>query len=403
MKWGREAQKRLQAIAEVSEPGPGVTRFPFTPEHSRARDMIAGWMTDAGMKVQLDTATTLIGRREGPKGAPTFLIGSHQDSVRSGGAYDGIMGIALGCLAVEKLAANHVDLPFAVEVLAFADEEGVRFPTALLGPRALAGTWDPAVLEMTDRADIRLADALDAAGGSSAALARLARAPGDVLGYLEAHIEQGPVLEVQDQAIGVVTGICGIERNTVTISGQTGHAGTVPMEMRADALVTAARLIADVEALARETEGVLATVGCIDCAPNVVNAIPSRCSLTIEIRSADDDARQSFSMRVIEVANKLAKDRSTPVALAKTYEQNASACDPRLVGKLHGAAKNLAPDAPLFPSGATHDASAMADLCPIAMLFVRCKGGISHSPDEYASAEDMGVAVEVMAGFLADL
>ncbi len=398
MDWGGEAQRRLQAIAGISEPGPGVTRLPFTPEHQAARGMIAGWMKAAGMDVHLDAAATLIGRK-GPRDAPTFLIGSHQDTVRSGGAYDGIMGVALGCLAVERLAAEGVSLPFAVEVLAFADEEGVRFPTALLGPRALAGTYDPAVLEMTDRGGIRLADALEDAGGSAAGLAGLARTPGSVLGYLEAHIEQGPVLEAGGAAIGVVTGICGIERNAVTIHGQTGHAGTVPMKMRTDALVTAARLIAEVDAMARDTPGVLATVGSIDCAPNVVNAIPDKCSLTIEIRSADDAARRAFSSRITVLCGGLARSRATPVEVAKTYEQGAVDCDPALVSVLQAAA----PDAPALPSGATHDASAMADLCPISMLFVRCRGGISHSPEEYASAEDMGAAIRAMVRFLSAL
>ncbi|PFG62973.1 allantoate deiminase [Thioclava sp. ES.031] len=392
------ASERLSAIAKASEPGPGVTRLPFGPEHEAALDLISEWMRRAGCSVSLDSAGTLIGRREGPPGAPTLLIGSHQDSVREGGAFDGIMGVALGCLALEALGAQ--ELPFAVEVLAFADEEGVRFPTALIGPRALAGTLDPKVFEMTDRAGERLGEALRAFGGDPEKATMLARNPDEIAGYLELHIEQGPVLEAADAPLGVVTAISGIERHRVTVTGEAGHAGTVPMEMRHDALLSASDLVRGVHDMARD-HGIRATVGQLTVSPNVVNAIPARVDLTIEIRAAEDAARDAVGAALGELCAGIAVETLTEIEIEKTYSQPAQACDPDLRARL-AAAVEAATGAPAIelPSGATHDASAMADLCPIAMLFVRCKGGVSHNPAEEANGADMGAAVSALAEFL---
>jgi allantoate deiminase len=401
MDWGQEAAARLDRIAACSGAGPGVTRFPFTPEHRAALDQIEGWMRAAGLSVRMDAAATLIGRREGPPGAKTLFLGSHQDSVRHGGAFDGIMGIALACLALERLRDRA--LPFAVEVLAFADEEGVRFPTALMGPRALAGRLDPSVLEMTDAGGISLRAALAGFGGDPAALSGLARDPGAVLGYVELHIEQGPVLERAGVPLGVVTGICGIERNSLRFLGETGHAGTVPMAGRRDALVAAAGLVAAVPRLAEDFPGLRATVGTLRLSPDVVNAIPSQVDLVLEIRAENDADRDRFAALARAEAGRWAAAAGVTMTFETTYSQPAVACDPGLAGALERTAEACGHAAPRLPSGATHDASAMADLCPVAMLFLRCRGGVSHRPEEHATAADMGAAVEVLARMLADL
>ena len=252
MNWGQLAQDRLSEIAKCSLETNGVSRFPFTSEHRQALAMIQDWMEKAGLVVSIDDAGTLIGHKRGQEGTSTFLLGSHQDSVRDGGKYDGIMGIALACLAVEKLQTEGFVTQFNIEVLAFADEEGVRFPTALLGPRTLAGTFDPAVLSMKDNDGILLRDALRDFGCSPDNLSNLARDPDEIIGYLEVHIEQGPVLEIENSALGVVTGICGIERNTVNFCGETGHAGTVPMGNRKDALLAASAFIGAINEQARK-------------------------------------------------------------------------------------------------------------------------------------------------------
>lgn len=398
MDWGEEAAQRLLEIAECSEAGAGVTRFPFTAEHRSAAEIIERWMTRAGLAVHMDAAGTLVGRRAGPAGAKTLLIGSHQDSVRGGGAYDGIMGIALGCLALERLGDR--DLPFAVEVLAFADEEGVRFPTALMGPRALAGTFDPGVLERCDAEGVSLRQALAEFGGDPDGIVSLRRDPRETCGYLELHIEQGPVLERAGQPVGVVSSICGIERNAVVFRGEAGHAGTVPMEARRDALVAAAGLISALPSLAADWPGLRATVGEMHLHPNVANAIPEEVRLVLEIRAEQDADREACAARCREVAEAGARVAGCEVRVERSYEQPAVACDAGLVSVLRRAAGE---GVPLLPSGATHDASAMADLCPMAMLFLRCRGGLSHRPEEFASPEDMGVAVEVLARALVEM
>lgn len=397
MDWGQEAQDRLTDIASRSAAGPGVTRFPFTAEHAAALDVIGDWMARAGLAVHRDAAGTLIGRA-GPDDSPALLIGSHQDSVRNGGRYDGIMGIAIGCLAVESLRAQGTPLPCAVEVLAFADEEGVRFPTALVGSRALAGTVDDGVFGMADRDGVTLGHALDAFGGDAAAVPSLARNPETVRGYLEVHIEQGPVLERADTPIGLVTAICGIERNAVTFTGETGHAGTVPMDTRRDALVAASEFVARVHDATADWPGIRATVGTLELMPDVVNAIPAHARLTLEIRAEDDARRAAFHAEAQRIGAEVAARRGAPFEMAQVYAQPAVPCDADLLA----AAARAAPDAPHLPSGATHDASAMADLCPIAMLFVRCDRGISHRPEEHVSSADMGVAVAALARIIAD-
>ena len=400
MNWGQLATDRLSGIAKCSVDTVGVTRFPFTPQHAAALDVIRSWMSQAGLQMHMDAAGTLIGRKQGPEGAPTFLIGSHQDSVRNGGRYDGIMGVVIGCLALEKLAADGVELPFSVEILAFADEEGVRFPTALMGPRALAGTFDPNVLAMTDSDGVSLRDALAGFGGEPDRITSLARDPARTLGYLEVHIEQGPVLEAQDTALGLVTGICGIERNTVTFTGDTGHAGTVPMDRRRDALVAASDFISTIHDAAKKVADLRATIGALSLHPNVVNAIPRAVELTLEIRALNDTVRHDFARFARSVGADISDSRHVGFTLERTYEQPAVPCSGDLIDALSVATEAICPTAPRLPSGATHDASAMADLCPISMLFVRCKDGVSHKPEEFATSDDMGAAIQSVAAFL---
>ena len=398
--WGKRAEALLADLAACSEPGPGVTRLPFTPQHRAALDLLEARMRAAGLAVTLDDAGTLIGRRAGPPGALTLLMGSHQDSVRQGGAFDGIMGVVLPLLALEKLAEEGIELPFSVEVLAFADEEGVRFPTALVGSRALAGTFDPEVLSMQDAQGISLRMAMSEFGLDPDRITTLARDPAAVLGFVETHIEQGPVLEAEDQALGVVTAICGIERHQIVLTGETGHAGTLPMEGRRDALVGAAALVTEVVRLGETTPGLRATVGALTVEPNVVNAVPRRVRMSAEFRSPDDDTRRRAGEALHRFARDLAAERNLRIEVELTYVQAAQPCDSALGARLAAATQAVGMRGLSLPSGATHDASAMADLCPMAMLFVRCRDGVSHKPEEYASASDLGRAIDALAAFL---
>lgn len=402
---GLIASKRLEEIAKCSLPGDGVTRLPFTDEHKQANTHIASWMKQAGMKVWLDAAGTLIGRLEGrgARASQTFILGSHQDSVRNGGRFDGIMGVSLACLAIEQAFPEGNEPDFSIEVHAYADEEGVRFPTALLGPRALAGNHDPKVLKKRDNDDVSLEDALAAFGGKPDAIHSLKRSPDDVLGYLEMHIEQGPVLERENIAVGTVTAICGIERNTLTIQGKTGHAGTVPMQGRRDALVPAAKIVAETQDQARKLENLRATCGTLSIQPGAVNQIPETVSFSLEIRSPDDAARDTFRSHMVDYAHRVAEEQGCRLIVEKTYEQPAQDCDPHFRKLLEDACSMMQGRSISLPSGATHDASAMAELCPIGMLFVRCWSGVSHVPDEYAAPEDIGLAIAIATRFLRSL
>jgi len=399
--WGALAQRWLDRLARCSEPGPGVTRLPFTPEHRTALVVLTDLMEQAGLAVRLDAAGTLIGRLDGPEGAPALLMGSHQDSVREGGAFDGIMGVVLPVLALMKLREDGASLPFAVEVLAFADEEGVRFPTALMGPRALAGRFDMAALDLCDRDGISLRRAMTDFGLDPGALPGLRRDPAQVIGWVEIHLEQGPVLESSGQPIGIVTAICGIERHMITLTGRAAHAGTVPMDLRLDALAGAAELVLAAETLARDTAGLLATVGALQVRPGVVNAVPGQVAMTLEIRAPVDAVRERAGAELTRAARKLATRRGLGLDIRRTYAQPATPCSPRMIAGLSAAALSTGlTAAPHLASGATHDSSAMADLCPVGMLFTACRGGISHHPDECVDPDAMGAGVRLIARFL---
>ncbi|AVX03620.1 allantoate deiminase [Maritalea myrionectae] len=401
--WGKLAAERLTEIAKISEDGPGVTRLPFTREHADALALIEGWMRDAGLETHLDAAGTLVGRTSFTGASQTLYMGSHQDSVRHGGAYDGIMGVALPILALKKLSSEGKTLPFNVEILAFADEEGVRFPTALIGSRALAGTYDPAVLHLKDRDGISIDKAMRAFGLSPENIPKLKRNNNQALGFLEVHIEQGPMLQDEDLSLGVVTAICGIERHSVTFHGVSGHAGTLPMRNRQDALVGASKLIGSVHELALNTEHLRATVGALDISPNVVNSVPDEARLTVEMRAPDDAIRAEAAQKIEDQAKEIAEGHGLTISYDKTYAQPAQQCADSLTKPLSKAVEAQLGRTLALPSGATHDASAMADLGPMAMMFVRCKDGISHNPEEYAAPDDMGDAVHALASFIENL
>ena len=393
---GPMVESWLHDLAAISEPGPGVTRLPFTPQHRAALDLLGTRMEETGLSVLLDAAGTLIGRQGGPAGAPVLLMGSHQDSVRQGGAFDGIMGVVLPILALKGLRDEGVRLPFAVEVMAFADEEGVRFPTALMGPRALAGTFDMTALELTDRDGISLRQAMSDFGLDPDALPGLKRDPHDVLGWIECHIEQGPQLERAGAHLGVVTAICGIERHALRLTGEAGHAGTLPMGLRRDALAAAAEVVLSVEALARAIKGLLGTVGALSVTPNAVNAVPGSVDMTIELRAPDDGTRKAAGAAITDQVRQIAAARGVQADIRRSYAQAATPCDPALQDLLMQAVRESGEQGLRLASGATHDTSAMADLCPVALLFLACRDGISHNPAEHATPATLGRAVAAL-------
>ncbi|OHT18683.1 MULTISPECIES: allantoate amidohydrolase [Sphingomonadales] len=386
------------AVAPYSDMDGRLYRGWLTPAWRAATERLAEWMAEAGMTVSTDAATNIIGRYEGTQDGPALIIGSHIDSVRDGGCYDGPLGVLLGIETVAALHAGGRRPPFPIEVIAFGDEEGSRFPAAMLTSRAVAGTLDP-VPDMADAAGVTLADALEAVGATPDGMAEARHAP--ALAYLETHIEQGPALEAQGLPVGIVTGIAAQLRYVVTLTGTAGHAGTTTMPLRRDALAGAAEMMLAAERIARDdASDLVATVGRIEVAPGAPNVIPGRAVFTLDIRAGSDARRDAAAASILAGLRAIADRRGLAIAIEQTNDLAASPCDPALTDLLEAAVaeQGIAPFR--LVSGAGHDAMVMAALCPTAMLFVRCKGGISHNPAEHVEAADSDAALAVMLGFI---
>ncbi|MEO3428770.1 allantoate amidohydrolase [Pelagibius sp. CAU 1746] len=387
--------------ARFSEEEDKLTRVFLSPEHKACAEAVMTAMRAAGMTARIDAIGNVIGRYEAAtEGAKTLITGSHIDTVRDAGAYDGNLGVALPIACIADLDSRGKRLPFAVEVIAFGDEEGVRFPTTLSGSRTVAGTVDPAILSVTDAQGLSLAEALTHFGCDPTAIGAEARRPEDVLAFVEVHIEQGPVLEAEGLPVGVVTAINGASRYTVTLEGMAGHAGTVPMNLRKDALAGAAEMIAAIEQRAAAEDGLVATVGRIEAAPGAINVIPGRVSFTLDLRAPEDGQRAAAIASVKQKLQGIAERRGLDLAMDLLYEEGAAGCDPALMEQLDKAVQRQGFRPLRLPSGAGHDAMALSALCPIAMLFVRCGGGISHNPLESITGEDAEAAARVFLDFL---
>jgi allantoate deiminase len=399
--FAQRVMQRCDALAAFSEEAGGITRRFATAAQREACDAIAGWMRAAGMAVRHDNVGNVIGRYGANRAdAPTLLLGSHLDSVRDAGRYDGPLGVLVALAAVERLHNAGRRLPYAVEVLGFADEEGVRYHTAYLGSKVVAGTFDHAYLALADADGITMAEAIRVAGGDPEQLAAVRYSAGDLLGYVEVHIEQGPVLEAKDLPVGVVTAIAGQRRFAVEFAGVAGHAGTVPMEMRRDALAAAAELVLAAETLARATPGLVATVGQIAALPGASNVIPGHATLSLDVRHQDDEEREAAIRALQARAARIAADRHVTLSWQPIQEHGSTSCDPTLTGMLARAVEARELPVLRLPSGAGHDGVAMSDLTRIAMLFVRCKGGVSHNPAESVELADVAVAIDVLGRFL---
>jgi allantoate deiminase len=393
--------ERCDLLARCSEEPDRLTRRFATVALREAIDSVAVWMRATGMSVRRDYIGNLIGRYEaGQVGAPTLLLGSHLDTVRDAGKYDGPLGVLVALAAVERLHREQRRLPFAIEVLAFADEEGVRYHTSYLGSQVVAGTFEPDNLRLVDADGIAMADAIRAFGGDPERLQDGGRAAGDLIGYCEVHIEQGPVLEARNLPVAVVSAISGQSRLAVGFAGEAGHAGTVPMELRRDALCAAAELVLAVERTARDEPGLVATVGQFDVRPGASNVIPGEVALTLDVRHEDDDVRSRAIATLHATAEQIVAARGLRLRWQLVQEHATTRCDPGLSGRLSGAVAALG-YAPLrLPSGAGHDAVVLAEVTRAAMLFVRCKGGISHHPDESVDPADVAVAIAALDCFL---
>lgn len=378
------------------------------PGHRAALDSLAVWMREAGMSVRLDPAGNLIGRYEGQTpDAPAMLIGSHIDSVNDAGRYDGPLGIMLGIELVAGLFAAGRRLPFAVEVIAFGDEEGSRFHTSMLCSRAVCGQADARAATLTDGDGISLRQAMAAfpafEGVSLAVetMGRAARDPASLLCFLEAHIEQGPVLEDGGEALGVVTAIAGQLRYQLTITGRAGHAGTTAMHLRKDALAAAAEAVLAVEQIALAHGGQLvATVGRINALPGAVNVVPGSASFSLDIRSGNERLRHNAAASILATIEDIVARRKLQFNQVLVQDLTATPCDEALVAQLGQAVRAAGSPGRQMVSGAGHDTMVLASLVPSVMLFLRCEDGISHHPAENVMVADVEAALVAMEHFV---
>ena len=396
---GARAEAMVDALGAISAEPDRLVRLFLSPEHRRAADLVARWMREAGLAVSEDALGTVRGRFGAGQ---RLLIGSHIDTVIDAGKYDGPFGVIAGILAAGHFARAGSSLPFGIDVLAFGDEEGSRFPATLSSSSACAGVFRTDNLALADRNGVTLGDAIAGYGKSVADIAAAAYRREDVAAYVELHIEQGPVLETRNQPLGVVTAIVGQTYLNVELLGEAGHAGTVPMLLRRDALAGAAEAMLLGETLARDTRGeVVATVGRIAVAPGATNVIPASAVVIFDIRSGSETARARLVETLKAGIRAIADKRHLALTITSTREVATTPCHRDVQNMLGESVRALGAEPVRLSSGAGHDGQAMAKLCPIGMLFVRCRGGISHNPMEYASPRDLGIAVAALIGFIA--
>lgn len=390
---------RCGALAQLSESTEGLTRVYLSSEHLQANALVAQWMQQAGMNTWQDAVGNICGRYEAAQpGAQALLLGSHLDTVRNAGRYDGMLGVLAAIEVVDALNRAGLRGAQAIEIIGFADEEGTRFNIALLGSRGLTGSWPASWLACEDAQGVSVAQALALAGLSADAIFAAQRPAADFSAYLELHIEQGPVLEQEDLALGVVSAINGAHRLHARFTGEAGHAGTVPMRHRRDALAAAAEWLLFIEQTTQAfAPDIVATVGTLQCEPGAVNVIPGAVSLTLDIRSPQDEARDALLQRLLAQAEVIAARRGVGFSHEIFYTIAATPCDEALRAQLSDAVREVQGRTMLLPSGAGHDAIAIAERWPSAMLFVRCAGGISHHPAESVTEDDVAQALRAFS------
>lgn len=401
---GANIEQRLRELAGFTDVAGQMTRLSLSPAHKNAAQWLGERFRAAGMTTRIDGLGNLVGRYEAAgRRARTLYIGSHIDTVRDAGVYDGTLGVMVGLAVVDSLHRAGAHPAVDIELVAFSDEEGVRFPSTLTGSKALAGRFDPRWLDETDAKGVRRRGALAAFGAPTENLRALARDPAQAAGYVEVHIEQGPVLEAAGKALGVVSAINGVSRGAIEIQGHAGHAGTLPMAMRHDALASAAEIILAIERIGRETPDLVATVGEIDVRGAAINVVAGRARLSFDIRSPDDDVRHDAVAKAWRAVDAIARTRGVKCSFEVTHDAPATPCDPALSAALEAAARGLGQDTMRLPSGAGHDAMSFKDVLPIAMLFVRCREGVSHNPAEFASESDIELAARTLRDFIVSL
>jgi allantoate deiminase len=403
----RRTMQRCDELAACTERPGEITRTFCSVAMRDAHAKLRGWMEAAGTQCRLDAATNLIGRGNrslsSQTNRKTLLIGSHLDTVINAGRYDGPLGVLMGLALVELLREQQQQLSFAIDVIAFCEEEGVRYQTPYIGSQAIVGELTEAMLSRQDAAGISMRDAIKSFGGDPDHLSESIYQPGQVIAFIEPHIEQGPVLELENLPVGIVTGIAGQSRASLQFNGKAGHAGTTPMSARHDALAAAAAFVLEVEQLGSSQAGLVATVGQLNVTPNVGNVIPGQVKLRIDVRHIEDAVRESTYQLLVDRAGAIADRRHVQFQLHCIEHQPAVVCNSTCLRLLEKSIAESSICPIQLASGAGHDTAVLARHFPAAMLFLRCAGGVSHHPDESVTEADVAVGLEVMWRFVVKL
>ena len=401
---GAQVLQWADQLAGHSDQANALTVAYLTRAHQTAAAEIAGWMIEAGMQVEIDAVGNVVGRYASPDPAAKVLIaGSHFDTVKNGGKYDGRLGILLPIAVIKRLHEHSIRLPFHLDVVGFAEEEGLRFKSSFLASSALIGSFEPAWLSAVDEDGVTLRDAMRAAGlpATIEAILALKRDPARTLGYVEIHIEQGPVLLERGLPLGIVTSIAGSVRMSAVVEGQAGHAGTTPMAMRRDAVAAAAEMALAVESRCAQAPTLVGTVGTMSVPNGATNVVPGRCEFSIDIRAGDDATRDAAVDDVLRVCEGIAKRRGVKLMVVRTMRVPCARCSQALMEQLAASVERVGVPAFHLASGAGHDAMMMARVTPACMLFVRCgNGGVSHNPLESVAEGDVELAGLAFLDFL---
>jgi beta-ureidopropionase / N-carbamoyl-L-amino-acid hydrolase len=403
--FGAKILDMARQLARFSGTPDGLTCTYLSPAHKAAAAQLRDWMQAAGLVAQIDAVGNVVGRySSAAPAAKTLIVGSHYDTVVDAGQFDGRLGILTALAVAEYLSRAGRPLPFHLDVIGFAEEEGVRFAAPYLGSSAIAGRFDAAILQRSDKNGVRLESLLRGQGVDSDAIRRLARPPETLRGYLEVHIEQGPVLLDKNLPVGIVTAIAGSARFHIAVRGTAGHAGTVPMPLRHDAAAAAAEIVLAVERRCGEAATLVGTVGQLAVPHGLINVIPGSCELSLDVRAGDDGVRDGAIADIVAAAQNIAAQRGVTVAISEIGSHPAVPCSDAMQAACADAIARTGVAPFHLASGAGHDAVMFGGLTEIGMLFVRCgNGGVSHSPLESVTVEDADVAARVLLDVLVNL
>jgi len=399
---GRNVLARIQELACISEETHCVTRTFGSPAFISGCNAVLTWMQAAGLEARIDNIGNVRGRWNSPHpNAKTLVIASHIDTVKNAGKFDGPLGVTIGIDLISNLREEGLEPPFNIELIAFSDEEGVRYHTAYLGSTTVTGSFDPALLEKQDANGITLRDAIKTIGGDPDMLHADAIPADEWLGYYEIHIEQGPLLYEQELPVAIVSGIAGQQRIKTTFSGMSGHAGTIPMDLRQDALCAAAEFILAAEQYAlQQKSALLATVGTLHITDAASNVIPGEVSCSLDLRSADRAILRKARKSLKEIVSQICDERQLTAAWEVIQKHKPVKCDTALSHLLAQSVRAAGYNLKELTSGAGHDAVTVATVAPVCMLFVRCYKGISHHPSENVEVSDIAAAIQVSDHFI---